>query len=130
MFKMTFTDGDTLIGTFQQQGPAHRAFRTGPYGHRRYGGVALYRGTLTGTSIGNLADGTCTTTGRGTLDTSQTPEPESIVLLATGWLACSRTESGHFYSVRIVDKREVQIFSDLLVIRPEHSMTRRKRWQT
>jgi hypothetical protein len=85
-FKMTLTDGDTLFGTLHVQGdfsslpivPFTQLLTvTGGTGE-----FLLYHGTLTGLEISNQLDGSFTSSGVGTLET--TPEPESIVLFGTG----------------------------------------------
>jgi hypothetical protein len=48
------------------------------------GALLLYHGTLIGIELSNQIDGTFTSSGGGTLDT--TPEPESVVLFGTGLL--------------------------------------------
>jgi hypothetical protein len=87
-FKMTFTDGDILFGTFQSQGDlssppivpiAEILTVTGGTGALLY-----YHGTLTGKEVLNLVDASFSASGTGTLDTI--PEPESVVLFGTGLL--------------------------------------------
>jgi hypothetical protein len=85
-FKMTFTDGDTLFGTLLYV-PDFSQFPIAPIAQfltvtGGTGALLLYHGTLTGVELSNQLDGTFTSSGSGTLDT--TPEPGSIVLLATG----------------------------------------------
>jgi hypothetical protein len=87
-FKMTFADGDTLVGTLLYV-PDFSQFPIAPITQLLTvtggtGAFLWYRGTLTGIELSNQVDGTFTSSGSGTLDTSQTPEPGSIVLLATG----------------------------------------------
>jgi hypothetical protein len=48
------------------------------------GAFLWYHGTLTGIELSNQNDGTFTSSGSGTLDTSPIPEPGSFVLLGTG----------------------------------------------
>ena len=90
-FKMTFTDGDTLFGTFQTQGePSSPPILTNSQSLTVTGGTGAllyYHGTLTGIEIVNLSNAattgaTISASGAGTLDT--VPEPESLVLLGTG----------------------------------------------
>jgi PEP-CTERM motif len=90
-FKMTFTDGDTLFGTFQTQGlpsspPILSNIQTLTV-TAGTGALLYYHGTLTGIEIVNLSNAattgaTISASGGGTLET--TPEPESFVLLGTG----------------------------------------------
>jgi hypothetical protein len=88
-FTMTFTDGDTLFGTLHYVGdfsnPPIVPFTQLLTVTGGTGALLLYHGTLNGIEISNQSDGTFTSSGGGTLDT--TPEPESVVLLGTG-LAC------------------------------------------
>jgi hypothetical protein len=88
-FKMTFTDGDTLFGTLHVQGD-FSFFPIVPFTQLLTvtggtGEFLLYHGTLTGIELSNQSNGTFTSSGAGTLET--TPEPESVVLFGTG-LAC------------------------------------------
>ena len=88
-FKMTFTDGDTLFGTLHVQGD-FSFFPIVPFTQLLTvtggtGALFYYHGTLTGLELSNQLDGTFTSSGAGTLET--TPEPESVVLFGTG-LAC------------------------------------------
>jgi PEP-CTERM motif len=85
-FKMTFTDGDTLFGTLLYV-PDFSQFPVAPITQLLTvtggtGALLLYHGTLTGVELSNQIDGTFTSSGSGTLDT--TPEPASIALFATG----------------------------------------------
>src|SRR6266851_1233482 len=87
-FNMTFTDGDTLFGTLHEQGD-FSTFPIVPFTQLLTvtggtGALLLYHGTLTGLLILNQNDGTFTSSGAGTLET--TPEPESVVLFGTGLL--------------------------------------------
>ena len=87
-FKMTFIDGDTLFGTLHEQGD-FSTFPIVPFTQLLTvtggtGALLLYHGTLTGLLISNQNDGTFTSSGAGTLET--TPEPESVVLFGTGLL--------------------------------------------
>jgi PEP-CTERM motif-containing protein len=86
-FKMTFTDGDTLFGTAHYQGD-FSTFPIVPFTQLLTvtggtGALLQYHGTLTGLEISNQNDGTFTSSGSGTLES--TPEPGSIVLLGTGF---------------------------------------------
>jgi hypothetical protein len=88
-FTMTFTDGDTLFGTAHYQGD-FSTFPIVPFTQLLTvtggtGALLLYHGTLTGLELSNQNNGTFTSSGAGTLET--TPEPESVVLFGTG-LAC------------------------------------------
>jgi hypothetical protein len=90
-FKMTFTDGDTLFGNAHYQGD-FSSFPLVPFTQLLTvtggtGALLPYHGTLTGIELSNQLDGSFTSSGSGTLDTTATPEPESAVLLGTG-LAC------------------------------------------
>ena len=87
-FTMTFTDGDTLFGTAHYQGD-FSTFPIVPFTQLLTvtggtGALLLYHGTLTGLEISNQLDGSFTSSGGGTLET--TPEPESVVLFGTGLL--------------------------------------------
>ena len=94
MFKMTFTDGDTLFGTTHYQGD-FSTFPIVPFTQLLTvtggtGAFVLYHGgggggggeRLQDSEISNQLDGTFTSSGGGKLDTA--PEPESLVLLGTG----------------------------------------------
>ncbi|HLJ17389.1 MAG TPA: hypothetical protein VKV15_23030 [Bryobacteraceae bacterium] len=90
---MTFTDGDTLAGDFQEQfylaaTPSADFMQiltvTGGTGALRF-----YNATLTGGGFLNLATSAFSTSGGGTLN--RTPEPGSITLLLialVGFVAC------------------------------------------
>jgi len=85
-FQMTFTDGDTLFGTLLYV-PDFSQFPIVPIAQfltvtGGTGALLYYHGTLTGVELSNQNDGTFTSSGSGTLDT--TPEPGSFVLLGTG----------------------------------------------
>ena len=85
-FTMTFTDGDTLFGTAHYQGD-FSTFPIVPFTQLLTvtggtGALLQYHGTLTGLEISNQNDGTFTSSGSGTLES--TPEPGSVVLLGTG----------------------------------------------
>jgi PEP-CTERM motif len=85
-FTMTFTDGDTLFGNLVYV-PDFSQFPIVPITQLLNvtggtGALLYYHGTLTGVELSNQLDGTFTSSGAGALDT--VPEPESIVLLATG----------------------------------------------
>jgi hypothetical protein len=87
-FKMTFTDGDTLFGTLHVQGD-FSTFPIVPFTQLLTvtggtGALLLYHGTLTGLELSNQNNGTFTSSGVGTLET--TPEPEPVVLFGTGLL--------------------------------------------
>lgn len=100
-FTMTFTDGDTLVGTLHEQLDLAAAPNadftqiltvTGGTGALRW-----YNGTLTGGGFLNLANSTFSTSGAGTLNTA--PEPGSVALLLSGLLlvavAAKRQRSIH-----------------------------------
>ena len=85
-FTMTFTGGDTLAGTFQEQlnfaaapNPDFTQILTVTGGT---GALRWYNGTLTGAGIVHLADGTFSVSGAGTLST--VPEPDSVASLLIG----------------------------------------------
>ena len=88
-FTMTFTDGDTLFGTLHYVGdfsnPPIVPFTQLLTVTGGTGALLLYHGTLTGIELSNQSNGTFTSSGSGTLET--TPEPGSVVLFGTG-LAC------------------------------------------
>jgi hypothetical protein len=86
-FKMTFTDGDTLLGTLHYQGDFSFPPPIVPFAQiltvtGGTGALLYYHGTLTGTEIANLDANTISASGAGTLDT--VPEPDSVILLGTG----------------------------------------------
>ncbi len=85
-FQMKFLDGDTLFGTLHYVGD-FSTFPIVPFTQLLNvtggtGALLFYHGTLTGLEISNQLNGTFTSIGSGTLET--TPEPESLVLLGTG----------------------------------------------
>ena len=87
-FKMTFIDGDTLFGTLHEQGD-FSTFPIVPFTQLLTvtggtGALLLYHGTLNGLLISDQTNGTFTSSGAGTLET--TPEPESVILFGTGLL--------------------------------------------
>jgi hypothetical protein len=88
-FTMTFSTGDTLFGTLQEQldlsSPPIAPFTQIMNVTGGTGALLSYRGILTGAGTVNLAEGTASASGTGTLNTI--PEPGSVVLLGTG-LAC------------------------------------------
>ena len=87
-FKMTFTDGDTLFGTAHYERgistPLIVPFTQLLTVTGGTGALLLYHGTLTGLLISDQTNGTFTSSGAGTLET--TPEPGSVVLFGTGLL--------------------------------------------
>jgi hypothetical protein len=88
-FEMTFTDGETLFGTAHYV-PDFSSFPIVPITQLLTvtggtGALLLYHGTLSGIELSNQNNGTFTSSGSGTLET--TPEPVSVVLFGTG-LAC------------------------------------------
>jgi hypothetical protein len=85
-FKMAFEDGDTLFGTAHYQGD-FSTFPIVPFTQLLTvtggtGALVFYHGTLTGLEVSNQLDGSFTSSGGGTLNT--TPEPGSVVLFGTG----------------------------------------------
>ena len=104
-FTMTFTDGDTLFGTTQYQGDFSK-FPLVPFTQLLTvtggtGEFLLYHGTLNGLEISNQLNGTFTSSGGGTLET--TPEPESFVLLGTGLASLlAYRKLRHFYFQPVV----------------------------
>jgi hypothetical protein len=88
-FSMTFSNGDTLFGTLHEQLDLSSLpiipFTQVMNVTGGTGALFWYRGTLTGGGTGNLAEGTFSSSGTGTLNTI--PEPESVVLSGMG-LAC------------------------------------------
>ena len=93
-FTMTFTDGDTLVGTLQEQLDLAAAPNadftqiltvTGGTGALRW-----YNGTLTGGGFLNLANGTFSTSGAGTLNTVPEPGPAALLLIGLMLLAVSK----------------------------------------
>jgi len=90
-FKMTLTDGDTLFGTLLFQGDFSK-FPLVPFTQLLTvtggtGALLYYHGTLTGLEISNQLDGTFTSSGAGTLETTPTPEPSSLALFGSGLVA-------------------------------------------
>jgi hypothetical protein len=95
-FRMTFADGDTLVGILQEQvnfaaapNPDFTQILTVTGGT---GALREYNGTLTGSGLLHLADGTFSVSGAGTLNT--TPEPGSVALLLTGLLLLALPKRG------------------------------------
>jgi hypothetical protein len=88
-FTMTFANGDTLVGTLQEQddlsSPPTVPFTQILNVTGGTGAFLWYNGTLTGGGTIDLGAGTFSTAGSGTLNT--TPEPGSVVLLLIG-LVC------------------------------------------
>ncbi len=85
-FVMTFADGDTLFGTAHYQGD-FSTFPIVPFTQLLTvtggtGALHYYHGILTGLELSDQTNGTFTSSGGGTLET--TPEPGSVVLLGTG----------------------------------------------
>jgi hypothetical protein len=88
-FLMTFADGDTLFGTAHYQGD-FSTYPMVPFTQSLTitggtGDLLYYRGTLSGIELSNQLDGTFTSSGSGTIQT--TPEPGSFVLLGTGMMS-------------------------------------------
>ncbi|MDX6456466.1 MAG: hypothetical protein QOE55_163 [Acidobacteriaceae bacterium] len=95
-FKMTFIDGDTLFGTLHEPSD-FSTFPIVPFTQLLTvtggtGALLLYHGTLTGLLISDQTNGTFTSSGAGTLET--TPEPESVVLFGTGLLCLLAYQAG------------------------------------
>jgi len=113
---MTFTDGDTLFGTLHYQGD-FSTFPIVPFTQLLTvtggtGALLLYHGTLTGIELSNQSNGTFTSSGAGTLET--TPEPESVVLFGTGLASLLAYRSGRFYSDMGVGKPKVSSTPNLV----------------
>ncbi|MFL6463485.1 MAG: PEP-CTERM sorting domain-containing protein [Bryobacteraceae bacterium] len=88
-FTIAFANGDTLVGTLHEQddlsSPPTVPFTQVLNVTGGTGSFLWYNGTLTGGGTINLAAGTFSTAGSGTLST--TPEPGSVALLLVG-LVC------------------------------------------
>jgi hypothetical protein len=88
MFTMTFSNGDTLVGTLQEQldlaAAPNADFTQVLTVTGGTGALQSYNGTLTGGGFLNLANSTFSTSGAGTLNTA--PEPDSLALLPAGLL--------------------------------------------
>jgi hypothetical protein len=87
-FTMTFSDGDTLVGTLREQlnlaAAPNADFTQVLTVTGGTGALQWYNGTLTGGGFLNLVNGTFSTSGTGTLNSA--PEPSSLALLPAGLL--------------------------------------------
>jgi hypothetical protein len=85
-FTMTFSDGDTLVGTLREQlnlaAAPNADFTQVLTVTGGTGALQGYNGILTGGGFLNLANSTFSTSGAGTLNSA--PEPGSLALLPAG----------------------------------------------